>query len=67
MQVYLRVTERVAAQMNKVFRNFLKDDRGTSPIECGLIFACILIAVVAVIKNLGDPLNTTFATGPSGR
>lgn len=53
--------------MNKLFRHFLKDDRGASPIECGVIFACILIAVVAVIKNLGDPLNTTFASGPSAR
>jgi pilus assembly protein Flp/PilA len=47
--------------MNKLVQRFLKDGSGVSAIEFGLIVACILIATVAVVKNLGDPLNTPLA------
>lgn len=51
-----------AAQMIKLVQRFLKDDLGVSTIECGLIFAGGLIAVAAVVKNLGDQLNATFVS-----
>lgn len=52
----------VAAQMNKLVQRFLKDESGVSTIEGGLIFAGILIAMAMVVKNLGDQLDTTFAS-----
>jgi Flp pilus assembly pilin Flp len=55
------------AQMNKILQRFLKDDSGVSTIECGLIFAGILIAVAAVVMNLGDPLNATFVSESSAQ
>ena len=48
--------------MIKLVQRFLKDDSGVSTIECGLIFAGVLIAVAAVVKNLGDQLNATFVS-----
>jgi Flp pilus assembly pilin Flp len=40
----------------------LQDESAVSPIECGLIFAGISIAVAMVVKNLGDQLDTKFAS-----
>lgn len=48
--------------MNKLVQRFLKDESGVSTIEGGLIFAGILIAMAMVVKNLGDQLDTTFAS-----
>ena len=51
----------MAAQMSKLIERFLQDESGVSTIECGLIFAGILIAVAMVVQNLGDQLDTTRA------
>jgi pilus assembly protein Flp/PilA len=39
---------------------FLKDERGATAIEYGLIAAGISIAIIAVVQSLGTSLNTTF-------
>ena len=46
--------------MNKV-REFLKDETATTAIEYGLIAACISVAIIGVVKNIGIKLNTTFS------
>jgi pilus assembly protein Flp/PilA len=45
--------------MNKL-RAFLKDETAATAIEYGLIAACISVTIIAVIKNVGSRLNTTF-------
>jgi pilus assembly protein Flp/PilA len=39
---------------------FLKDDRGATAIEYGLIAAGISVAIIATVQALGTNLNTTF-------
>ena len=46
---------------NSVMR-FLKDERGATAIEYGLIAAGISIAIIAVVQTLGTNLNTTFTS-----
>jgi len=41
---------------------FLKDDRGVTAIEYGLIAAGISIAIIATVQALGTQLNTTFSS-----
>jgi Flp pilus assembly pilin Flp len=52
----------MAAHMNKLIQRFLKDDSGVSSVECVLIVTGIFIAMIAVVNNLGDQLNTNFAS-----
>ena len=46
--------------MRNLVRRFLKDDRGATAIEYGLIAAGISIAIVAVVQGVGTNLNSTF-------
>jgi pilus assembly protein Flp/PilA len=41
---------------------FLKDERGATAIEYGLIAAGIALAIIAVVNGLGSTLNTKFGT-----
>jgi pilus assembly protein Flp/PilA len=41
---------------------FLKDDRGATAIEYGLIAAGISVAIIATVQALGTNLNTTFSS-----
>ena len=41
---------------------FLRDERAATAIEYGLIAAGIALAIIAVTKNLGTKLNTTFSS-----
>lgn len=43
------------------FRNLLRDDRGATAIEYGLIAALIAVAVMTTVSGLGSQLNTTFS------
>jgi len=45
-----------------MLRSFLKDESGATSIEYGLIAAGIALAIIAVTKNLGTKLNTTFSS-----
>jgi len=41
---------------------FLRDDKGATAIEYGLIAAGISVAIIAVVNGLGTQLNTTFSS-----
>jgi pilus assembly protein Flp/PilA len=41
---------------------FLRDERGATAIEYGLIAAGISVAIIAVVQGLGSSLNTTFTS-----
>lgn len=42
------------------FTRFLKDDRGATAVEYGLIAALISVMIVAVFPLLGPPLEALF-------
>jgi pilus assembly protein Flp/PilA len=48
--------------MLRVLWRFLKDDRGATAIEYGLIAAGIAVAIIAVVQGLGTQLNSTFSS-----
>ncbi len=41
---------------------FIRDENAATAIEYGLIAAGVALAVIAVVKNLGTKLNTTFSS-----
>jgi len=41
---------------------FLRDERGATAIEYGLITAGISVAIIAVVQGLGSKLKTTFTS-----
>ena len=45
-----------------MLHRFLKDERGATAIEYGLIAAGISVAIIAVVQGLGSKLNTTFTS-----
>ncbi|MBN8818801.1 MAG: Flp family type IVb pilin [Sphingomonas sp.] len=44
----------------KTIRKFLKNDKGATAIEYGLIAALIAVAAIGAMSSLGGKLNTTF-------
>lgn len=48
--------------LSLLFSRFLKDERGATAIEYGLIAAGIALAIIAVVNGLGSTLNTKFTT-----
>lgn len=44
-----------------MFKAFLKDKRGATAIEYGLIIACLSLAVVAGISRVGNKVEDMFA------
>ena len=48
--------------MKATLKRFVRDESGATAIEYGLIAAGISVAIIAVVKNLGANLNTTFTT-----
>ncbi len=47
--------------MQKI-RSFLKNSKGATAIEYGLIAALIAVAAIAAMKGLGTQLSNTFNT-----
>jgi pilus assembly protein Flp/PilA len=50
-------------------RKLIKDKKGATAIECGLIAALIAVAAITAMQGLGTSLSTTFnnvSTGLSG-
>ena len=45
--------------MQKI-RNFIKNSKGATAIEYGLIAALIAVAAIAAMQGLGNKLTTTF-------
>jgi pilus assembly protein Flp/PilA len=48
--------------MRILSERFMKDERGATAIEYGLIAAGISIAIITVVAALGTALNTTFTS-----
>jgi len=44
----------------KTIRNFIKNSKGATAIEYGLIAALIAVAAIAAMQGLGTQLNKTF-------
>ncbi|MDT9597853.1 Flp family type IVb pilin [Sphingosinicella rhizophila] len=44
----------------KIIRKFLKNEKGATAIEYGLIAALIAVAAIAAMQGLGSSLNQTF-------
>ena len=44
------------------FVKLLKNTKGATAIEYGLIAAGISVAIIAVVQGLGSKLNTTFTS-----
>ncbi|WP_029936229.1 Flp family type IVb pilin [Sphingomonas sp. UNC305MFCol5.2] len=42
-------------------RNFVRNTRGATAIEYGLIAALIAVAAIAAMQGLGNQLTTTFS------
>jgi len=45
-----------------LLNRFLKDERGATAIEYGLIAAGIALAIIAAVNGLGTTLNTKFTS-----
>lgn len=43
-----------------IFSRFMNDESGATAIEYGLIAALIGVAIIAVLKQVSESLNTTF-------
>jgi len=48
--------------MSILLKTFVRDERGATAIEYGLIAAGISIAIITVVATLGTQLNATFTT-----
>lgn len=48
--------------MRMLVSRFVKDEKGATAIEYGLIAAGIAVAIIAVVQSLGSNLNSTFNT-----
>ena len=44
------------------FVRFLRDERGATAIEYGLIAAGIAVAIIVAVGSVGSSLNTTFTS-----
>ena len=44
----------------KIFRKMLKNEKGATAIEYGLIAALIAVAAIAAMQGLGTSLSNTF-------
>jgi pilus assembly protein Flp/PilA len=53
---------RKGAHMSILLNMFVRDERGATAIEYGLIAAGISIAIITVVATLGTQLNATFTT-----
>jgi pilus assembly protein Flp/PilA len=47
--------------MSKLY-SFIRDEKGATAIEYGLIAAGISVAIIAVVNGLGTNLNTKFTS-----
>ena len=45
----------------KILRKLMRNDKGATAIEYGLIAALIAVAAITAMQGLGTQLNTTFS------
>ena len=48
--------------MGILLKTFVRDERGATAIEYGLIAAGISVAIITVVTTLGTQLNATFTS-----
>ncbi|WP_144143089.1 Flp family type IVb pilin [Paraburkholderia sp. BCC1884] len=48
--------------MNKFTKRFLKDSKGVTAIEYGLIAGLIVLVIVTSVTNIGNNLESVFST-----
>jgi pilus assembly protein Flp/PilA len=46
--------------MNKIMRNFMRDESGATAIEYGLIAALIAVVIITAVTTVGNNLSATF-------
>ena len=49
-----------------LMKTFLKDEKGATAIEYGLIAALVSVAIIAILDTLGGNLDTAFQTVADG-
>ena len=49
-----------------MLKRFLRDEKGATAIEYGLIAAGISVAIIVIVKGVGTDLNTTFVSVQNG-
>ena len=50
----------------KILHQLLRNEKGATAIEYGLIAALIAVAAIAAMQGLGSQLNTTFTNVSTG-
>lgn len=50
----------------KHLKRLIKDESGATAIEYGLIAALISVAIIVIVGQVGDSLNTTFTSVNTG-
>ena len=53
---------RKGAPTSILLKTFVRDERGATAIEHGLIAAGISVAIITVVTTLGTQLNATFTS-----
>jgi pilus assembly protein Flp/PilA len=53
---------RKGAPMSILLKTFVRDERGATAIEYGLIASGISIAIITVVVTVGTSLNATFTS-----
>jgi pilus assembly protein Flp/PilA len=48
--------------MQRLAKQFLRDESGATAIEYGLIAALIAVVIITAVTSVGTNLNTTFTT-----
>jgi pilus assembly protein Flp/PilA len=48
--------------MSNILTRFLKDEKGATAIEYGLIAAGIAVAIIAVVQGVGTNVKATFTS-----
>ena len=46
----------------QILKSFLRDERGATAIEYGLIAAGIAVAIITVVNSVGSNLTNTFTS-----
>jgi pilus assembly protein Flp/PilA len=49
-----------------MLKRLLRDEKGATAIEYGLIAAGIAVVIIAVVKGVGQDLNTNFTSVQNG-
>ena len=48
--------------MNRIFKQFIRNESGATAIEYGLIAALIAVVIITALTTIGTNLNLTFTS-----